>query len=311
MEDNAILMGPVSARLTKVAELAWLLDVTESRQPLSESSPIWVRDGVVHTGPPTPHPERHPYCEFGIVLEGEGVSLVEGEEAYRVRGDLFLLGPGIPHWGRIRKFPLRFITVYFLPSVLIEMGPESDGVRILRRFTAKQSLRERLVRPSRELRRRLMALFGEIVAEFFSQKCFGREVKLRTLLLEQLVLLLRWEESQGVRIGGEELEADWRPIVKALHFLRESYAEAVYAKDVARVAGVSESRLKVLFRNALGLSWVKYLQGYRIYRAAALLNDSGHNVTEAALAVGFESLSHFNETFRSFMGVSPKHYSQK
>ena len=44
----------------RFAELDWLLDVTESRQPLSESSPIWVRSGTVSEGPPTPHPERHP-----------------------------------------------------------------------------------------------------------------------------------------------------------------------------------------------------------------------------------------------------------
>ena len=106
----------------------------------------------------------------------------------------------------------------------------------------------------------------------------------------------------------DEPGADWRPILRTLQFLREHYAEPIYACDVARAAGVSESRLKVLFHDALGLSWVKFLQGYRIHRAAAQLHESGHNVTEAALAVGFESLSHFNATFRSFMGASPKDY---
>jgi AraC-like DNA-binding protein/mannose-6-phosphate isomerase-like protein (cupin superfamily) len=300
----------VSAKPTNVVELSWLLDVTESRQPVSESSPIWVREGTVLEGPPTAHPECHPYCEMGIVLEGAGTHLVEGEEAYRVPGDLFLVGPGVPHWGSIQSFPLKFITVYFLPSVLIEMGPESDGVRVLRRFTTKQSLQERLVRPTRELRAEFTATFQQLLAEF-GKEGFGREIRLRTLLLDQMVTLLRWEESQGVSIGAGQLEIDWRPILKALHFLRENYTEPVYANDVARAAGMSESRLKVIFNEALGLSWVKYLQGYRIHRAAALLNESGHNVTEAALAVGFESLSHFNETFRSFMGVSPKHYILK
>jgi AraC-like DNA-binding protein len=297
----------VSAKSTNIVELAWLLDVTESRQPMSESSPIWVRDGTVLTGPPTAHPERHPYCEIGITLEGEGSNLVEGEEAYRMPGDLFLVGPGVPHWGVIHQFPLRFITVYFLPSVLIEMGPEQDGVFVLRRFTAKQSLQDRLIRPVPGLRRKCTELFQELLAEF-KREGFGREIKLRTLLLDLLVMVLRWEGAEGIHIGGEQLEIDWQPILKALHFIREHYTEPIYARDVARSAGVSESRLKVLFNDALGLSWVKYLQGYRIHRAAALLNESGHNVTDAALAVGFESLSHFNETFRSFTGVSPKHY---
>ena len=77
---------------------------------------------------------------------------------------------------------------------------------------------------------------------------------------------------------------------------------------MARAVGLSEARLMHLFRQALGISWVKYLQGYRIHRAAAILNEGRYNVTEAALMVGFDSFSHFNVTFRSFMGVSPKDY---
>ena len=301
-------MPSIPAKHTPVPELAWLSHVVEARQPLNESNPICVRHGEVAGGPPTPHPERHLFCEFGILLEGEGLHLVEGEEAWRRPGDLFILGPGLPHWGHIKKFPLRFITIYFLPSLLIEMGPQGDGVRLLRRFTAKQSISDRLVRPPREVLGRIKELFDEIVTEFDQQQ-LGREIKLRTLLMEQLVLLLRWEESQGVHIGDGELEADWRPILKTLEYVGCHYTEQIYARDVARAAGVSESRLKLIFHQALGLPWVKYLQGYRIHRAAALLHESRYNVTETALAVGFESLSHFNATFRAFMGVSPKRYS--
>ena len=108
-------------------------------------------------------------------------------------------------------------------------------------------------------------------------------------------------------------ESDGWPALGAdtVGYLREHHAEPVYAKDVARAAGISESRLKILFRYALNLSWVKYLQGYRIHRAAALLSEGRLNVTEAALEVGFDSLSHFNETFHSFMGVSPKSFVRK
>lgn len=76
-------------------------------------------------------------------------------------------------------------------------------------------------------------------------------------------------------------------------------------RDVARAIGVSESRLKVIFREALGVPWSRYMQGYRIQQAVALLGSADRTVTEVALSVGFESLSHFNSTFRAFMGVSP------
>lgn len=303
-------MPDLNTRKTKVTDLAWLLNVTDSRQSLSESSPIWVREGCVTSGPPVAFPERHPYCEFNIVLEGEGTTLVGHEEAFRLPGDLLLLGPGVPHWGKIQTFPLRSITIYFLPSALIEIGPMSEGIRLLRRFTAAQPLSNRLVRPPKALRKEFTPLFEAMAAEFSGNR-FGREVQLLSTLLKSLVLLLRWELSQSINIGADSLQMDWNPIYKALEYIREHHAEPIYAKDVARAAGLSESKLKILFRYALNISWVKYLQGYRIHRAAALLSEGRLNVTEAALEVGFDSLSHFNETFHSFMGASPKSFVRK
>jgi AraC-like DNA-binding protein len=302
------MTSPYETDNDQYKELAWLLDVTESRQPLNESSPIWVRSGTVTDAASITPPERHPYCEINLVLEGgAGYSMIEKEKVLRATGDLLLLGPGIPHCGTIRLFPMRFITIYFLPWVLIEMGPESDGVRILRRFTTQQPAAQRVVQLPPEQRVDFQSRFEEIDNEF-SQHGFGREVRLRTLLMEILVRLVRWEQSLGRNIGGNELEIDWQPILKTLKYLRENYTEPIYAQNMARAVGLSESRLKYIFHKALGISWVKYLQGYRIHRAAALLNEGNHNVTEAAMAVGFDSLSHFNVTFRSFTGTSPKNY---
>jgi len=298
----------IDNKKTPFSDLAWLLDVTESRQPLSESSPIWVRSGTLTEGPPTPDTERHPYCEISILLQGcAGSSMIENEQVRRGTGELILLGPGIPHWGVVDKFPFSFITVYFLPWILVEMGPESDGVRMLRRFTTKQSAAERVVRFPPKYRAEFLQRFQEINHEF-SQPGFGREVRLRTLLMDMLVRLLRWEQALGRSIGGAELELDWQPILKILQYIRGHYTEPIYSEDMARAVGLSDSRLKSIFQQGLGISWLKYLQGYRIHRAAALLHDGAHNVTDAALSVGFDSLSHFNVTFRSFMGTSPKNY---
>lgn len=78
----------------------WLSDVRESVQPLTERSPIWGRHGVIGRGPTIPHPERHPYCEFGTIVSGEGIEFVEREEAARAAGDVFLTGPGVMVGGR-------------------------------------------------------------------------------------------------------------------------------------------------------------------------------------------------------------------
>jgi len=298
---------PIDATTTTLSELCWLSDVRESGPRLNAESPIWVRRFVIRSGPAMTHPECHPYCELGLHTGGSGVEFVGREKSTRGAGDFFLAGPGLPHWFKATRYPLAGIAIYFLPSVLCEMGPRHDGLHLLRRLTAKQDLKQRLIRPSAALRRKLTAGFESIHGEF-ARESLGREIRLRTLLMEMLVDLVRWEKREGKAPAGSDASPKWASVNLALHYLREHFAEPVYAHDVAKAVGVSESRLKTLFREALGVPWSRYIQGYRIQQAIALLGASDYNVTQAALAVGFDSPSHFNATFRAFMGVSPSVY---
>lgn len=294
----------------KSSDLSWLTEVRESRQPLSGQSPIWVRYGVIESGPTIPHPEVHPYCEFSTIQRGSAKAFVGQEMIERQSGDFFLAGPGVAHWYEGVKYPVQFFAIYFLPSLLIEMGPINDGVQILHRFTARQTLAQRLVRPPPFLVPRFKVACAEIIEEF-NGKSFGHEMRLRMLVVDMLVQLFRWERRAGKEFKGSGSGTDWPHIAAALRHLGQHFTEDIYAHELAAVAGVSESRLKALFQEMLGMPWTQYLRSYRIYRAAALLCEGDHNVLEAALAVGFQSLSHFNITFRSVMGVNPSVYAKR
>ena len=292
------------------SDISWLADVRESSQPLSVQHPIWVRHGTVLSGPTIPHPERHPYCEFSTILEGAATAFVGRENFERPAGDYFLAGPGVAHWYNGTRYPVRFAAIYFLPSILIEMGPAGGGMRILQRFSARQSLARRVFRPPPLLAPALRAGFEAMIQEF-DHESFGQEIRLRTLLLDMLVQVLRWEHQLGGELKATASTGRWEHVERALSFLREHFTEEVYARNLAAASGVSESRLKVLFHELLGMPWTHYLRGYRIHRAAALLGQPGHTILETAISVGFQSLSHFNASFRAIMGVSPKVYIQR
>jgi AraC-like DNA-binding protein/quercetin dioxygenase-like cupin family protein len=306
-------MNRTATHLTKLDELSWLAEVRQNVAPLHGRSSIWVRSVTVESAestPPVTSPEVHPYCEIGIMIEGRGTLFVEREEVRRKPGDLFLAGPGVPHWLKLSTFPTRFITVFFYPRLLMEQMPEADDIQMLRRFTAKQPLADRLVSPPPALRAHLLRIFHQL-AEEFREARFGREFKLRALLTDLLVDLMRWERQSGETEPNTKSISTWQPLERALHFLKDHFCEPIYASDLAKAAGVSKSRLKSQFHDGLGMPWSRYLQCYRVHMAAAMLNSSNESITETALAVGFESLSHFNATFRSIMGVSPGVYAKR
>lgn len=60
-----------------------------------------------------------------------------------------------------------------------------------------------------------------------------------------------------------------------------------------------------LFKKATGLTFTDYLSRVRVEKAKSLLLNPNMRVSEAAFAVGFGSLTHFNRVFRQHVGCSP------
>jgi len=295
----------VPSRRPSTPDLTWLADVREQRQALSAVRPIWAKAGLALPGPSLPVAERHPYCEINLVLRGASRHYAGRIQTERRAGSVFLAGPGLPHYGIIHK-PTRYLTIYFLPSLLLEVGPEQDGTRLLHWFLRRTPVQPYL-QPPPALFRRLVKLGTAAVTEF-QQPRPGSELQLRALVLQMLVALLRWQPP-GARIGKPPPPvAAWAAVDRALQFFRQHYAEPIYAQQVAAAAGVSPSRLREVFDKTLAMPWVRYLQHYRIHQAATLLAQSERNVTETALAVGFDDLAHFISVFRTTMGVTPSQY---
>lgn len=69
--------------------------------------------------------------------------------------------------------------------------------------------------------------------------------------------------------------------------------------------------LSRLFAEETGGSMPKYLRLKRVEKAAELMRERGMSVTEAAIAVGYSSLSAFQKAFAEQFGISPGIYAQR
>ena len=308
-------MKKAASPLSPPADLAWLAGVQEVLHPIDHLRPVRVTERRVRSAsilpvPTVPFPERHPYCEISIVFQGRGSQFIGSEKIERVPGSLMLVGPGLPHYATITTCPMRVVTAHFLPIVLFEMGPAGDGARLLARFTSPKKIHERVINLPVAARSRLGACFNRLAAEYTHPQV-GTESKLRSILIDILVDLLRWEITQKRAIHTRAPSSNWVTIEKALRFIYQHYAEPIYVEQIAREAGLGPKALHGVFHAALGMSCMQYLRSYRISHAAALLRLPDARVKEVSTAVGFETLSHFNTLFHKFLGTSPQEYMQR
>jgi AraC-like DNA-binding protein len=106
------------------------------------------------------------------------------------------------------------------------------------------------------------------------------------------------------RIAAERVE-------KVVAVLREKLSEPPTLEEIGRVVGCSPFHLSRTFSTATGMTIPQYTRQLRMERAAELLKSGKFNVTEAALEVGYSSLSHFSQAFHEIFGCCPGLYPLK
>jgi len=84
------------------------------------------------------------------------------------------------------------------------------------------------------------------------------------------------------------------------------YAEPLSLGEMASLASLSRYHFIRAFRSVTGETPRQYLIGARLRAAADRLLDTRESVTEIAFGVGFNDVSHFNATFRTAFGASPR-----
>jgi AraC family transcriptional regulator len=97
-------------------------------------------------------------------------------------------------------------------------------------------------------------------------------------------------------------------VEKVVALLRSRLTNPPSLEEIGQAAGCSPFYLSRTFSAATGRTIPQYVRQLRMERAAELLRSGRFNVTEAALEVGYSSLSHFSQAFHDTFGCCPGLY---
>lgn len=94
-------------------------------------------------------------------------------------------------------------------------------------------------------------------------------------------------------------------VQRVVAILQQELASPPSLEEISRKVGCSQFYLSRTFSAEMRKTIPQYLRQLRMERAAELLKTGRLNVTEAALEVGYSSLSHFSEAFHQTFGCCP------
>src|SRR5690554_1287577 len=264
-------------------------------------------------------PHWHKEIEIIYVLEGI-LDLGLNNQVYTMEpGDILMVGMGDVHYFLPRPAKSKRIIVQFDLSMVEHVShsfqdrrfktPLIKKVRVPDQTGLKQASESEVlnVQVHRILEEQILALDRE-----YRQKAEGYKVAVMARLYDLVTIFSRHiplEKVSPLEKSKHLKKLD--RLEQVLKFVEENYARPLNLKEVAEVANFSVYHFTRFFKDTIGMTFLNYLNSYRISKAVKDLKKNTDSITEVAFRSGFESIKTFNRVFKQLKGCSPTEYKKK
>jgi AraC-like DNA-binding protein len=134
-----------------------------------------------------------------------------------------------------------------------------------------------------------------------------------------ILLLVKIKIGSGKRekvvVPYEKIELknpDTEELGRIKNYIAQHFAEPeLTVETVAKGAGITAAKIPTLLKEHINMNFKQYLNTIRMHEAKRLIKMSDRSIVEIAYAVGYNSISHFNRTFKQMENVSPTEYRKK
>ncbi|MGB5885609.1 MAG: helix-turn-helix transcriptional regulator [Acinetobacter venetianus] len=220
---------------------------------------------------------QHQVCQFIYIKRGVIRVYAQNRCWVIVPSRGLLIPAGIPH-SLLAVGNVELRALYIHPEISAEMN---DKISILQ----VSPLLSELINSAAE--------FEDVIIKG------SREERINQLILDELSLM----ESKDFNVV-MPLSAELKVFCERVS---NNYDRPWELADVASSLGVSVKTISRKFHLETGLSFGEWLRCFRLLKSMELM-ASGYSVTDAALAVGYDSQSSFSITFKKRVGISPKFF---
>jgi len=256
---------------------------------------------------------RHEYVQIIYICRGR-LKHVINENAFDVyRGDIFVIPPYVPHYFQdYCNEKSELIEFEFVPEFINERFSVNYKDNSFMDFAYLEPflVTENEIKPklnlSGSIQLEVENILSEIIREYGSRDS-DFELVVKALLLKLLVLVGRefrksitGTESQGLF----DLHRD--ALFNAIDYINTNVTSPITLDDAARVAMLSQSYFRYLFKQMKQKTFTEYVNELRIAKAIELLKTRRDmKVVDICYESGFNNVNHFNRLFREITGVTP------
>jgi AraC-like DNA-binding protein/mannose-6-phosphate isomerase-like protein (cupin superfamily) len=278
--------------------------------PFDVSCPVDVLF-LVEDGQHSVRMNRHGYFEILYLCSGSANCHIQDRLLPFNEGDLAIVGSTLYH--RVECEPNTQLTIaalFFEPD-LIRCEGGSDSAEYLTPFLLQDSEFPHIVPAETGIPNQVLELMLRIRSELPPLSPRGR-LAVKTYLKMILMLLVnRYASYAGTVETFQRQQRDLDRLLPLFRYLGENCGCAIQVREASRICGMSESHFMSFFKRVTGLSFMKYLNHYRVERSQLLLVNTDEPMASISQEMGFCDQSYFGTVFRRLVGMTPAAYRRR
>lgn len=141
---------------------------------------------------------------------------------------------------------------------------------------------------------------NEQIALFYHSKDLNEMIQILYLFVDEL----EKEFHKGKNLVHKEIES-----VKK--YIYNHYNEDLSVDQLADYVCLAPSYLSHIFKKETGENLGKFIKRVRMEKAKDMLENSYEKIVTISVAVGYQNVSYFCQSFREYFGISPQKYRSK
>ncbi|MCL2718184.1 MAG: AraC family transcriptional regulator [Lachnospiraceae bacterium] len=257
----------------------------------------------------------HDEFEVVIVNHGEADIMVDDQMIRLTPGQGIFINKNVLHaihpYGESRNCTLYSLT--FHPDFLFDQN-SLLAEKYLSPVVNSRGLKYYFMDEKDSFAEELLELINDVIAAN-AVKAFGFELVSRLKLFQFWTLFLQNIEAEPVNEPKPVpvLSLDEIRVKEAMLYVEKNYARPITLDTLASSIHISKSECCRCFKRTLKLTPIEYVMRYRIFAATKLLHSNDpliYSISDLAFAVGFNSVSYFNKTFRKYLKQTPTEYKR-
>jgi len=247
--------------------------------------------------------ESHWHEQFEILYFEQGEALLHCNcQAYDVKtGDLMIINNNEIHCGETLCQHLIYYIVKVDLNFLLSSQVDFCQTKYINPLLQGRIRFQNHIKQNDQLVEQIQ----QIVKEYTQQE-IGCELAIKEHIYHIIVLLLRQYKQELFNNNGyDRQQKGMNQLRTVLEYIDRHYNENISLTQLANLANMSNQHFCRIFKSTTGKRPVDYINYLRINKAVTFLSESDLNISEVAMAVGFDDSNYFSRLFKKYQKTSP------